>query len=306
MKLQIKHSLLLLLAAFIWGIAFVAQSVGMEYVGPMSFNGCRFLLGGTVLLPLILFRKNKQKQTADSQQTLEKRKQQRKTTLIGGICCGIAICTASCLQQYGIQYTSVGKAGFITALYIIIVPFLGIFLKKKVSPLVWGSACLAAVGFYFLCITENMSLNKGDILVFLCAICFSFHILIIDYFAPKADGVELSCIQFYFSGIVCMILAILLEKPTWEGILAGAMPILYAGVLSCGVAYTLQIVGQANMNPTVASLILSLESVISVFAGWIILNELLTTKQLLGCVLVFTGVILAQIPVPQKEISKAS
>lgn len=293
---EVKSSLLLFLAALIWGVAFVAQSVGLDYVGAMTFNGCRFLLGGTVLLPLVYRRRKRQERKSTRNQ--EEKRRQRKITLTGGLCCGLAICIASCLQQYGIQYTTVGKAGFITALYIVIVPVLGIFLKKRVSPLVWAGAVLAVAGFYLLCITESFQIGKGDVLVFLCAICFSFHIMIIDYFAPKADGVELSCIQFYVSGISCMAAAFFLEKPGWADIAAGAVPILYAGIFSCGVAYTLQIVGQAKVNPTAASMILSLESVISVLAGWVLLGETLTLRQMAGCILVFGAVIFAQLPWP--------
>lgn len=294
---KIKSALLLFLAAFIWGIAFVAQSVGMDYVGPFTFGGSRFLLGAVVLLPLIAYRRKKAKSSMGAkEETVEAKKAQRKVTLIGGLCCGAALCIASMLQQIGILYTSVGKAGFITALYIIIVPILGIFMKKRVPVIVWFSAIVAAIGSYFLCITESFTLSYGDVLVFLCAVCFSFHILIIDHFAPKVDGVVLSCIQFFVSGVVCTILAFLFEQPSLTAIVSGALPILYAGVLSCGVAYTLQIVGQANMNPTVASLILSLESVISVLSGWILLGETMNGRQILGCILVFSGVILAQIP----------
>ena len=162
--------------------------------------------------------------------------------------------------------------------------------------MVWAGIVLAAIGTYFLCITESFSINQGDLLVFACAICFSFHILIIDYFAPKADGVALSCIQFWFSGIVSMGIALVTESPKLESIFQAAGPILYAGIMSCGVAYTLQIIGQKNTKPAIASLILSLESVISVLAGWLILNEVLTTRQLWGCGLVFLAVILAQFP----------
>lgn len=307
---EMKSSLLLLLTAFIWGVAFAAQSVGLDYVGAMTFNGSRFLLGGTVLLPLIYWRRKKgltgRQAGASVLGAKEEKEEQQggypgkqiKATLVGGLCCGLVLCMASCLQQYGMQHTTVGKAGFITALYIVIVPVLGIFLKKKVSPLVWAGVLLAVIGLYFLCITKGLQIGKGDILVFGCAVCFSVHILIIDYFAPRADGVELSCIQFYVSGIICTAAAFILEKPTWAGMVAGAVPILYAGIFSCGVAYTLQVVGQARVNPTVASMILSLESVISVLAGWVLLRETLTTRQLIGCVLVFCAVILAQLPWP--------
>lgn len=297
-KTKAGSATLLFLAAFIWGVAFVAQSVGMDYVGPFTFNGCRFLIGGLVLTPFALIR-NRRYEASEVFQVLtkEKQKEYRKTTLIGGLCCGVAICIASSFQQAGMQYTSVGKAGFITALYIVLVPVFGIFMKRKVTPVIWMGVVLAAIGFYFLCITESFSITYGDLLVFICAVCFTFHILIIDHFAPKADGVALSCIQFWFSGIVCMGIAMMRETPQMAAILQAAVPILYAGVLSCGVAYTLQIIGQKNMKPAVASLILSLESVISVLAGWVILKEVLTGRQFLGCALVFAAVILAQLPV---------
>lgn len=297
-KKELSSAILLFLAAFIWGVAFVAQSVGMDYVGPFTFNGCRFLIGGLVLTPFAWIREKKFESSNTYQSmTKETQKKHKQTTLLGGLCCGIAICIASSFQQVGMLYTSVGKAGFITALYIVLVPVMGIFMKKKVAPMVWIGVILAAIGMYFLCITESISINYGDVLVFICAICFTFHILIIDYFAPKADGVALSCIQFWFSGIVCMSIAVLKEAPDFASILQAAVPILYAGVMSCGVAYTLQIIGQKHMKPTIASLILSLESVISVLAGWVILQEILTGRQLWGCILVFSAVMLAQLPV---------
>ena len=297
-KTELGSGALLFLAAFIWGVAFVAQSVGMEYVGPFTFNGCRFLLGGLVLTPFALMREKKYQKTKVYQKmTVQEKEKNKKITIVGGLCCGIAICIASTFQQVGMLYTSVGKAGFITALYIVLVPVLGIFLKKKVTPMVWAGVVLAAIGFYLLCITETFSVNFGDMLIFLCAVCFSFHILIIDYFAPKADGVALSCIQFWFSGIVSMGIALCRETLEMDAIFMAGLPILYAGIMSCGVAYTLQIIGQKNMKPTIASLILSLESVISVLAGWIILHEVLTGRQMWGCILVFAAVILAQLPV---------
>lgn len=294
---EVSSAILLFLAAFIWGVAFVAQSVGMDYVGPFTFNGCRFLLGGLVLSPFAFLREKKYRESKIyKSMTDRERKGHKATTLLGGLSCGFAICIASSFQQAGMLYTSVGKAGFITALYIVLVPVAGIFLKKKAAPGVWVGVVLAAVGFYFLCITESFSINYGDVLIFICAVCFTFHILVIDYFAPKADGVALSCIQFWFSGIVCMGIALFKETLNWSAIIQAAVPILYAGIMSCGVAYTLQIIGQKHMKPTVASLILSLESVISVLAGWVILHEVLTKRQLWGCVLVFSAVILAQLP----------
>ena len=254
-----------------------------------------------VLLPLIAFRERNRKRDAVEEETPEKKKARRKVTLIGGCCCGLAICTASMFQQYGIQYTTVGKAGFITTLYIIIVPIMGLFFGKKVRRIVWAGAALAAAGMYLLCVNETLSLNKGDLLVFICAVIFSIHILVIDYFSPKADGVKLSCIQFFVAGIICTIGAFLVETPTWSALVSGAVPVLYAGVMSCGVAYTLQIIGQRNLDPTVASLILSLESVVSVLAGWVILNQTMSSKEIFGCVLVFAAVILVQLPEKKRQ-----
>ena len=293
---QYRSSLLLFLAASIWGVAFVAQSVGMDYMGPFTFNASRSLIGGIVLLPLIAVRERSRKKNGGEAEPPEKKKARRKVTLLGGCCCGLAICTASMFQQYGIQYTTVGKAGFITTLYIIIVPIMGLFFGKKVRRIVWAGAALAAAGMYLLCVNETLSLNKGDLLVFLCAVIFSVHILVIDYFSPKADGVKLSCIQFFVAGILCTIGAFLLETPSWDALVSGAVPVLYAGVMSCGVAYTLQIIGQRNLDPTVASLILSLESVVSVLAGWVILDQTMNGKEIFGCVLVFAAVILVQLP----------
>lgn len=295
-KEQMRNSLLLLLTAFIWGVAFVAQSVGGEQVGCFTFNGIRSLIGGVVLIPVILFL-DAQKKKELGEEKFSEQKGDKKTLILGGISCGVLLCIASNFQQFGISFTTVGKAGFITALYIIIVPILGLFMKKKVGPRIWAGVALATVGLYMLCMTaERFSISKGDFLVLICAGFFSLHILVIDYFSPKCDGVRMSCIQFFVCGVISMVIAFGFETPTLSGILTGWLPILYAGVLSCGVAYTLQIVGQKNMDPTVASLILSLESVFSVLAGWIILHQTLTAREIWGCVLMFLAIILAQLP----------
>lgn len=288
-KKTVISSLLLFLAACIWGVAFVAQSVGMDYMGPLTFNGSRFLIGGTVLLPVLYVRRK------GSHKTGQNNAGERGVALKGGICCGLAICAASLFQQFGIQYTTVGKAGFITTLYIILVPVFGLFLHKKVPGRVWVAAAVAAIGMYMLCITEGFRIGKGDALVFVCAVLFSIHILVIDYFSPKADGVVLSCIQFFTAGILCSIGALAVEEPAWGQLVQGMAPVLYAGVMSCGVAYTLQIIGQKELEPTVASLILSMESAVSVLAGWLLLGQALTVRELAGCVLVFAAVILVQI-----------
>ena len=299
---QMKNSLLLLLTSFIWGVAFVAQSVGGEAVGCFTFNGVRSLIGAFVLIPVIYFLDNQKKKELGEEKFLEQ-KGDPKTLLLGGVCCGVMLCIASNFQQFGISFTTVGKAGFITAMYILIVPILGLFMKKEVGVKVWLGVVLATIGLYMLCMTsESFSLSKGDFLVLICAGFFSLHILIIDYFSPKVDGVRMSCIQFFVCGIISVIIAFIFESPSLSAILSGWLPILYAGVLSCGVAYTLQIVGQKNMDPTVASLILSLESVFSVLAGWLILNQTMTLREFSGCGLMFLAIILAQLPDRMKTL----
>ena len=283
-----KSPLLLLLTATIWGVAFVAQSVGMDYVEPFTFNGLRNLLGALVLLPVIYGMSGKKAAAVEKKDT--------RTLWLGGVLCGLCLCVASSLQQIGIQYTTAGKAGFLTAMYIIMVPVFGLFLKKKCSPFVGISIVLATVGLYLLSIKEGFNIGKGDIYVILCAVVFSMHILVIDYFAPKCNGVKLSCLQFLVCGVLCSVIALVVEEPTLSGILAAWLPIAYAGVMSCGVAYTLQIIGQKGMNPTVASLILSLESVISVLAGWLLLHQTLSAREIIGCMIMFAAIILAQLP----------
>lgn len=296
MTKRLKNNLLLILTALIWGCAFVAQSVGVDYVGPFTFNAVRNILGGLALLPVIFVLDKSAKKNETVKKSEAEKKQERKTLIIGGICCGFFLAVASSLQQIGIMYTTAGKAGFITALYILIVPLLGLVIGKRVGIKVWIGVVLAVMGMYFLCITEGFTIAKGDILVMICAVVFSFHILVIDYFSPKVDGVKMSCIQFWVCGILCSIPMFLTETPQINQILAAWLPIAYAGILSCGVAYTLQIVAQKNVDPTVASLLLSLESVFAVLAGGLILQESLSAKEAVGCALVFAAIILAQLP----------
>lgn len=292
-KFIIRQSLLLLLTATIWGVAFVSQSVGMDYVGPFTFNAVRSLIGAVVLVPCLFLLKKLQKKEKGQE---VHRKEDKKTLLTGGICCGVILAVASSFQQFGLLYTTVGKAGFITAMYIILVPLFGIFLKKKVGLRIGISVVIAVAGLYLLCMTESLKPETGDILLLLCAATFSFHIMVIDHFSPLVDGVKMSCIQFLTCGILCSICMFLFETPKLSLILTAWKPVLYAGVMSCGVAYTLQIVGQKGMNPTVASLIMSLESVISVLAGFVLLHEVLSKRELFGCVLMFAAIILAQLP----------
>jgi len=288
---NLKGNLILILTALIWGTAFVAQSVGMDFVGPFTFLATRNIIGGIVLVPCIILL-NK----IGAKDKKEKVRKNKKDLLAGGVLCGIVLCVASTLQQVGIMYTSVGKAGFITALYIVIVPILELFLKKKVQYNVWLSVMISMIGLYLLCVKENLSIDKGDFLIFLSAFVFSIHILVIDYFSPIVDGVKMSCIQFFVCGIMSFILAVIFENPELKNIFAAYIPILYAGIMSCGVAYTLQIVGQKYTDPVLASLILSLESVFAALSGWIILKEIFSGKELIGCILVFLAIIIAQLP----------
>ena len=299
---------MLLLAAFIWGSAFVAQSIGMDYVEPFTFNCVRSIVGGLVLIPCIYLLGNRSERNREDtgQSRTVAAQTDKKTLLIGGVSCGVVLCLASNMQQIGIQYTSVGKAGFITALYIVIVPILGIFLKRRCGWKVWVSVLIALVGFYLLCMVGGFSLEKGDIWLLGCALLFSVHILVIDHFSPMVDGVKMSCIQFFTCGILSGIAMLIAETPDINNILAAWMPILYAGVLSSGVAYTLQIVGQKNYNPTVATLLLSLESVFSVLTGWAVLHQKLSARELAGCVLIFIAVILAQLPEREKRVPERS
>lgn len=287
--MELKNALLLAFTAFIWGTAFVAQSVGMEYIGPFTFNGVRSIIGAFTLLPCILFQKKSCRKIIEEGSS-------RKDLVVGGLLCGALLFVASSLQQIGIKYTSAGKAGFITSCYIVIVPLIGIFMKKTSGWKIWAAVVLALAGLYCLCITDGFTVGKGDIFIFLCAMAFSAHILVIDYFSPRVNGVVLSCIQFFVCGVASLPCRFVFETPDMVAIISAWMPILYAGVLSCGVAYTLQIIGQRNVNPTIASLILSLESCFSVLAGWVILHEKLSMKESLGCVLMFMAIILAQLP----------
>ena len=294
MKLKkIGSTFVLMIAALIWGVAFVAQSVGLKYVGPFTLNATRFVLGGTVLIPFILVLDKIAGKTPSLWGS--KDKNDRRNLIKGGVFCGTALAIATALQQIGLGYTSVGKAGFITALYIIIVPLFGLFSGKRVSGLVWVSVVIATAGMYFLCINGDLTISIGDLLVFLSALFFSLHILIIDHFAPKVDGVRMSCLQFFVCAIIDTIPMIITETPDIKAILSAWQPIVYTGVLSSGVAYTLQIVAQKNTHPVIASLVLSLEAVFAALAGWLILSQNLSARELLGSFLVFAAIVLSQV-----------
>lgn len=306
-----------MLTSFIWGSAFVAQSSGMDYVGPYTYNMARNVLAFLFLIPVIYVIGKKKGVTDDAgsgtgideEASVEANWKSillpDRTTLVGGIYCGLVMAVAGSLQQIGITMTTAGKAGFITALYIILVPLMGVFIGKKIPRIIWFCVVLAMAGFYLLCAKEGFSISKGDVLVLFCSVGFSVHIMTIDHFTSKGvDGVKMACIQFAVAAIVMTPVMFLLENPSVSGLLSAWMTIAYAGILSSGVGFTLQIVAQKDTDPTTATLIMSLESVFAAVSGCLFLNEVLLPKEILGCILVFVAVILAQVPLPVKSKEK--
>ena len=321
MKAQVKthklrNTFFLFLTAMIWGAAFVAQSVSMDYIGPFTFICLRSVIGGLFLIPVIIvldgIRKKSQNESADVVNSenilhIETEEKQRlswknKQLIEGGIVCGIFLFFANCFQQTGIQYTTVGKAGFITTFYIIIVPLIGLFFKKYCGILTWIGVVVALAGLYFLCITQKLTIQRGDALILCCSVLYAGQILAIDHYNPFVDGVKMSCIQFLTGGILGAVFMLLFENPSLAMILSAAGPILYTGIMSTGVGYTLQIVGQKGLNPTVAALILSLEAVFSALSGYAFLHQVLTTRELIGCVLMFIAIVLAQLPDIRRKV----
>ena len=321
MKAQVKthklrNTFFLFLTAMIWGAAFVAQSVSMDYIGPFTFICLRSVIGGLFLIPVIIvldgIREKSQNESADVVNSenilhIETEEKQRlswknKQLIEGGIVCGIFLFFANCFQQTGIQYTTVGKAGFITTFYIIIVPLIGLFFKKYCGILTWIGVVIALAGLYFLCITQKLTIQRGDALILCCSVLYAGQILAIDHYNPFVDGVKMSCIQFLTGGILGAVFMLLFENPSIAMILSAAGPILYTGIMSTGVGYTLQIVGQKGLNPTVAALILSLESVFSALSGYLFLHQVLTTRELIGCALMFIAIVLAQLPDIRRKV----
>lgn len=305
---NLKQNIMLMLAAMIWGVSFVAQSVGVEKVGPFTFNGIRFVMGGLVLLPLILIlgrssRSNAQNTSSVTETVAGSRFEEflgrpftTRRLILSGLISGTILGVASSLQQIGIMYTSPGKSGFITALYVVLVPVVSLFLGRKSNILLWISVGMAVIGMYLLCLSETTTVNFGDFLTFLCAIGYTFHIISIDRLGSSVDGVRYSSVQFLTSGTLCIIVSLFTEKYVWADIIAVWIPLLYAGIMSCGVAFTLQVLGQKDNSPVVASLLCSLESVFSVIAAWLILGETLTFRELSGCLIMFGAIVLAQLP----------
>ena len=293
---KIRGCLLLLLTALIWGTAFVAQSEGMRYVQPFTYNCMRSLLGGAVLIPAV-FLLRRMKRGNDTAKPAD-----RRMTVIGGLCCGVLLCIASQLQQAGVSKTTAGKAGFITALYVILVPLIGLLTKKKPPNVIWLCVAGAIAGFWLLCIKEGFSLGTGDLLVLCCTLFFALHIITVDFFCERAvDPAAMSCIQFFTAGILLGIGMLLFETPHLRDIQAARNTILYAGILSSGVGYTLQIFGQRETPPTLATLIMSLESVFAALSGWILLHETLSLREGIGCAIVLASVIAAQLLTAGKQ-----
>ncbi len=294
---KLKGNSMLLLAAIVWGFSFIAQSKGVELISATSFNGIRCLLGAVVLLPVIYILDYGKKKRGVKVAKFD------KNLMVAGVICGIFLCVASTLQTYGMVFTSPGKAGFITALYMVIIPIIGVFMGKKPRPVIWMAVIVAVVGMYLMCIDSKFTINKGDVIILISAFAFVGHILTIDHFSPKVDGVKLSCLQFFVCGTIDMIYVFIFEEPQLAPILNCWASIGYAGIMSCGVAYTLQIVGQKYTDPTSASILMSLESVFSTLAtvilvacGWQLTGGALNLREILGCILMFVAIIFVQLP----------
>lgn len=307
MKSSLRSSLLLLLTAMIWGLAFVAQDVAMESVRAFTFNGARMFLAALMLLVVcaVLDRKaavNPEKPDGSTIRFRDMNPAQKRTLLLGGILCGSVLAVASSLQQIGLeQGAAPGKAGFITALYIVLVPICGLFFGKRLRLILIPAVVFSVIGLYLLCMTGTFRLESSDVYLILCALSFTAHILIVDYFSPRTDCVKLSCIQFFVCAVLCTIAAEIWEKPDWFQLMDCLIPLLYAGLLSGGLGYTLQMVAQKDLDPTVASLIMCLESVFAVLGGLIILKDTMTSREYWGCALMMCGILLAQWP--EKKIS---
>lgn len=296
---NIKGSLFLLFATLIWGTCFVVQDVAAEIISPFEFQAVRTLIGAAVLIPVIIVMDGIKKREGSY---CKPTRAEKKNLVVGGIVCGIAQGVATCLQQYGLTLgTTAGKSGFITAMYIIFVPVIGLLFKKKIQPHVVGCIVFAIVGLYLLCVEkENFSVAIGDFVTLMCALTFSIHILAIDHFAKEVDCVKLSCAQFIISGGLSTIMAFIFEGGFHPALIQQVIgPILYAGVLSCGVAYTFQVIGQKfSSSSTAASLIMSFESVVAVISGAIVLGQLLSPREVIGCILMFIAIIASQIKLP--------
>lgn len=294
---KIKGEILLFITAIIWGTAFVAQIVGMEHIGPFTFTASRALIGALSLIPVIILMDKRR-----SKDLNENPAEKNKLDLIkGGVACGLAMFGGISFQQYGLQFTSAGKAGFITALYIVLVPIIGLFLGKKVKKSVWLGVGLGVIGLYLLSVTEDFSIAKGDLIVLFGTFFWALHILIIDYFAPRVDGLKMSFIQFTVAGLISLIIALKFENISLQALSQSRFPILYAGIIVVGIAYTLQIIGQNGTNPAAAAIIMSMESVFAAISGMIILRETMSLREAIGCLLMFAAVLITELQPSKKK-----
>ncbi len=282
-------NLLLLLTAMIWGFAFVAQRVGMEYIGPFTYNAVRFALGGLSLYPLIFYLKGKNRNEPQEKYLFVRQKR------VGGLLLGVVLFLAASLQQVGLQYTTAGKSGFITGLYVVFVPLVGVFFRHKTSLFLWIAVVLASIGMYLLSVTSLGTFSYGDMLTVFSALFWTVHVLLTGYLSPKMDSIKLAQTQFFVCALLCSIVAVFVETVDFFQIIRAYIPILYGGLLSVGVAYTLQVVVQKTAHPTYSAVILSLESLFAAIGGWIILNETLSLRSLIGCGLMLAGMMIAQI-----------
>lgn len=297
-------NVMLIVAALIWGTAFVGQRVGMDSIEPMTFSAARMTLSAVVVgLTTLAFRRRERVKIAAM--TTEEQQKYCFNTVVGGICCGAFLSAASMFQQMGMVYTSAGKAGFITAMYMLLVPIINLLLfRKKSGWLVWVAVLIGVAGMYLLCMTEGFALTEGDTLVFICAVLFSGHILCCDRFVQHSNPIALSAIQFVVAAVVSTVAALITETPSVEKLLSAAIPILYCGVLSGGVAFTLQVVAQKYTEPATASLLMSLESVFAVIAGAVLIGETMTSRELIGCAVMFVAIVLVQLPIPTRKIAE--
>ena len=297
---QMRQVVFPILAAFIWGTSFVSQDICADSMGAFTFNGTRYFIAVLSLLVVIAVMNTTRKDRP--QPTAEEKKASRKQLWLGGLCCGAALAMASNFQQAGmVAGTDSGKAGFITALYVVLVPVFGLFFRRKISLPVWIAVALSVLALYLLCIKGSFSLSPGDLLILICAVCFAVHILVIDHFTAYCDGVRLSCLQFLFAGVISTVCMFLFEDVDFAAIWGCILPLLYVGIFSCGVGYTLQILAQKGSNPTVVTILLSLESVFAVIAGAIILKQQMSVREYIGCGVMFAAVLLAQIDFPVKQ-----
>lgn len=304
MKAKFLGPLMLLLTALLWGIAFVAQSVGTEQTGPLTFNGVRTIIGAVCVLPVALFfrRKNEKKLTVPK--TEEEKKEDNRILLKAGVLCGLVLFCATNLQNLAFEYTDAGKIAFITSLYMLFVPVFGlVFLRKKVRAILWPCCAVGLLGMFLLCMGEAAhGINKGDVLTLACSVVFAVHILVVDRYVDRVDPVMMSCIQFFVAGTLTVICAFIFEEPSIAGIRACIGAILYAGICSSAIAYTLQIVGQKYTEATVATILLSMESVFGAISSAIILHETMTVREVIGCALMFVAIIVSQLPEKKKAV----